>query len=81
VRSASHLELNSRSDVTDKVRKDSDPVAPVHDSAGLTCSEGQVEDLLSEGESTEDDGEQDQESEKRATRNPSPAIVSKRQQK
>ena len=67
--------------MTHKVRKDSGLSAPGHDSADLTCSEGQVEDLLSEGESTEVDGEQDQASEKRTTRKPSPAILSKRQQK
>jgi hypothetical protein len=67
--------------MTDKVQKDSAPSAPAHDSADLTCSEGQVEDLLSEGESTEVDGEQDQGSEKRITRNASPAIISKRHQK
>ena len=65
--------------MTHKVQKDSGPSAPPHDSADLTCSEGQVEDLLSEGESTEVDGEQDQGSEKQATRNTSPAIISKRQ--
>lgn len=67
--------------MTNNVRKDSGPIVPAHDSADLTCSEGQVEDLLSEGESTEVDGEQDQGSDKRATRKPSPAILSKRQQK
>lgn len=67
--------------MTDKARKDSNPCAPVHDSADLTCSEGQVEDLFSEGESTEVDGEQDQGSEKRATRKTSPASISKRQRK
>lgn len=67
--------------MTNNVRKDSGPIVPAHDSADLTCSEGQVEDLLSEGESTEVDGEQDQGSEKQATRNTSPAVISKRQQK
>ena len=37
----------------DKVRKPIDPSGTKQDPEGLTCNEGQVEDLLSEGESTE----------------------------
>lgn len=39
---------------------------PQGDSEDLTCSEGQVEDLLSEGESTEDDSEEEKVSEPHA---------------
>lgn len=37
----------------DKVRKPIDPIGTKRDPEGLTCNEGQVEDLLSQGESTE----------------------------
>lgn len=57
----------------------------VHPPAGeLTCSEGQVEDLLAEGESTESEEEDDQgESQspspsKAATQTPSPIAKSNR---
>ena len=33
--------------------------APTRDSEDLTCSEGQVEDLLAGGESTEDENEEE----------------------
>ena len=45
--------------------------ASKRDTEDLTCSEGQVEGLLSEGESTEADGVEDGRSEKRTQRNPS----------
>jgi len=47
---------------------------PKRDSEDLTCSEGQVEDLLSEGESTEAEGAEDNRSDKRKQQqqNPSP---------
>ena len=45
--------------------------APKRDSEYLTCSEGQVEDLLSGGESTEDESEEETTSEKPSSQNAS----------
>lgn len=39
----------------EKTAKKIDPVMPIRDSDDLTCNEGQVEDLLSQGESSEAD--------------------------
>jgi hypothetical protein len=57
-----------------------------YDPEELTCSEGQIEDLLSKGESTERESEDEQRSVKRISRKPparkTPAInMSKHQQK
>jgi hypothetical protein len=49
-----------------EVRKPIDTSGPKRDSEGLTCNEGQVEDLLSEGESTEDEVGEDFNSDKAA---------------
>jgi hypothetical protein len=43
--------------MTGKIRKAATAPDPVRNAEGLTCDENQVEDLLSEGESTE--GEHD----------------------
>jgi hypothetical protein len=47
-----------KSAVPDKSLKSSGVRVPKYGPEGLTCSEGQVEDLLSKGESTELDGEE-----------------------
>jgi hypothetical protein len=44
--------------VPDKSLKSSGTRAPKYSQEDLTCSEGQVEDLLSKGESTELEGEE-----------------------
>ncbi|MGA6826085.1 hypothetical protein ACO9S2_00590 [Nitrospira sp. NS4] len=49
------MQETSKNPGDEKVRKKVDPAAPVRDSEDLTCNEGQVEDLLSQGESAEAD--------------------------
>ena len=39
----------------EKARKNGNPAVPMRDSEDLTCNEGEVEDLLSQGESSEAD--------------------------
>lgn len=52
------METPRKDDGAGKARKSTGTHGPKPASEGLTCNEGQVEDLLSEGESTEDeDGE------------------------
>ena len=57
--------------MNDNITKPPRVRVPKRDAEDLTCSEGQVEDLLSEGESTETDGVEDGRSEKRTQPNPS----------
>jgi hypothetical protein len=64
--------------VNDKVAKHS---SSPRDSADLTCSEGQIEDLLSAGESTENGEEQNQGSKKRGRVKSSPADLGKQEHK
>jgi hypothetical protein len=45
--------------MNDPVSKPSERPPVKHPSEGLTCSEGQLEDLLSRGESTETDSEEE----------------------
>ena len=59
----------------DPVSKPSERRAAVkHPSEGLTCSEGQIEDLLSRGESTESDSEEEREPARKRT--PSESVAS-----
>ncbi len=44
-------------DKTGKTHKSAEADKPVLDEKNLTCNEAQVEDLLSEGESTEDEAD------------------------
>lgn len=47
-------------DKTDKMPQSPGADKPVHDAKDLTCNEAQVEELLSEGESTEDEAEDEE---------------------
>jgi hypothetical protein len=52
------MEIPRKDDRADKARKSTSATSahgPKPASEGLTCNEGQVEDLLSAGESTEDE--------------------------
>jgi hypothetical protein len=53
-----------------KAGKSVGAVGSMHDSKDLTCNEGQVEDLLSEGESTEVESGEDGQAQKPAERKP-----------
>lgn len=57
--------------MNDKVRKQSGSSGAKARPAELTCSEGQIEDLLSAGESTENGEEQSQGSKGQGTEKPS----------
>ncbi|MBH0204566.1 MAG: hypothetical protein HP498_01875 [Nitrospira sp.] len=45
-------------DKADKIPQSGGADKPTHDAKDLTCNEAQVEELLSEGESTEDEAEE-----------------------
>lgn len=60
-----------KNDWINKAPKTSTDPVPAFDPNELTCGEGQVEDLLSEGESTEADREEEKVSEKPARQNAS----------
>lgn len=47
------MQETSKNPRDEKAIKKSQPVAPTRDSDDLTCNEGQMEDLLSQGESAE----------------------------
>jgi hypothetical protein len=61
-----------KEDMNHKISKRTEGQASKPRSADLTCSEAQVEDLLSEGESTESDGGEDGRSEEETTPKASP---------
>jgi len=50
-----NMQETSKNPRDQKVGKNGNPAAPMRDSEDLTCNEGQVEDLLSQGESAEAD--------------------------
>ena len=63
-----------RKPISEKKILDAPVTVAVHPPAGeLTCSEGQVEDLLAEGESTESEEEEDP----GESQNPSPSNAAK----
>ena len=67
--------------MNDKVRKQSGSSGAKARSAELTCSEGQIEDLLSGGESTEIGEEQSQGATGQGTEKPSHVRLRKQGQK
>jgi hypothetical protein len=67
--------------MNDKARKHSGHSGATDGSADLTCSEGQIEDLLSGGESTETDGEPLQGSKKQGKGKSSPVDLGKQEHK
>ena len=60
-----------KDDMNDNISKLPRVPAPKRDSEDLTCSEGQVEDLLSGGESTETESEEEKTAEMPASQNAS----------
>jgi hypothetical protein len=58
------MEASRKGDRVNKTPKSSGTHGPKSAFEGLTCNEGQIEDLLSEGESTEDEDGADLDSEK-----------------
>ena len=58
------METSRKGDRVNKTPKSTSTHGPKPAFEGLTCNEGQVEDLLSEGESTEDADGEDLDSEK-----------------
>ncbi|TKS59815.1 MAG: hypothetical protein EWM72_02000 [Nitrospira sp.] len=58
------METSRKGDRANKTRQSTGTRGPKPAIDGLTCNEGQIEDLLSEGESTEDEDGEDLKSEK-----------------
>jgi len=52
------MDASHKDDRTNKTRKSTGTHGSKPISEGLTCNEGQIEDLLSEGESTEDENDE-----------------------
>ena len=63
------MEASRKDNGTNKTRKSAGPHGPKPVSEGLTCNEGQIEDLLSEGESTEDESDEGLKAEERVPQN------------